>query len=79
MKGGVAFDRNAQAFRAVVHSWDNADCEGEPKEWLSDESFDSEDDAMSFYKIRVRPKLERLMREASQKDKRIQTSVTRLE
>jgi hypothetical protein len=66
-------------YRAVVHSWDNADCVGEPAEWMSDEIFDSEDTAMSFYKTRIRPKLERLMKEASRQDKRIETSVTRLE
>ena len=79
MKGGVAFDPGRQIYRAVVHSWDNADCEGEPSEWLSGESFESETAAMSFYKTSIRPKLERLMREASRQDKRIETSVTRLE
>ncbi len=65
MKGGVAFDPKADAFRAIVHSWDNPDCEGEPDEWLSEQAFQSEDDAMSFYKMNIRPKLERFMREAA--------------
>jgi len=79
MKGGVAYDPEDEVYRAVVHSWGNAECEGEPSEWLSAESFESEDAAMSFYKGSIRPKLERLMREASRQDKRIETSVTRLE
>jgi hypothetical protein len=79
MKGGVGLDSHSEKFRAIVHSWNNVDCIGEPTEWQSDESFDSEDDAMSFYKRTIRPKLERLMREASAKDRKINTSVTRLE
>ncbi len=67
MKGGVAFDPFANAYRAIVHSWDNAQCLGEPEEWQSAESFSSEDAAMDFYKTNIRPGLERLMAEASQK------------
>ena len=79
MKGGVAFDPQDEVYRAVVHSWDNAECEGAPSEWLSAETFGSEDEAMSFYKRSIRPKLERLMKEASRQDRRIETSITRLE
>jgi len=67
MRGGVAFDQIANAYRAIVHSWDNAQCVGEPKEWQSAETFPSEDAAMAFYKANIRPGLERLMAEASQK------------
>ena len=67
MKGGVSFDSAANAYRAIVHSWDNADCIGEPQEWQSAETFASEDAAMSFYKTSIRPGLERLMAEASRK------------
>ena len=49
MKGGVCFDPSADAYRAIVHSWDNAACAGEPEEWRSIETFPSEDAAMSFY------------------------------
>src|SRR4030095_16071617 len=69
MKGGVSFDSAANAYRAIVHSWDNADCIGEPQEWQSADTFASEDAAMSFYKTSIRPGLERLMAEASRKVK----------
>ena len=65
MKGGVSFDPGADAFRAIVHSWDSVDCIGEPQEWQSTETFPSEDAAMDFYKANIRPGLERLMAEAS--------------
>jgi hypothetical protein len=67
MKGGVSFDPVANAYRAIVHSWDNAECIGEPEEWQSAETFVSEDAAMNFYKSSIRPWLERLMAEASRK------------
>ena len=67
MKGGVSFDPAADAYRAIVHSWDNAECVGEPQEWQSIETFATEDAAMTFYKTSIRPGLERLMAEASRK------------
>jgi hypothetical protein len=67
MKGGVSFDPAANAYRAIVHSWDNAEGIGEPQEWQSAKTFASEDAAMSFYKTSIRPELERLMAEASRK------------
>ncbi|MGH7972149.1 MAG: hypothetical protein ACREIC_25830, partial [Limisphaerales bacterium] len=69
MKGGVSFDPVANGYRAIVHSWDNAECVGEPQEWRSAETFESEDAAMAFYKTSIRPGLERLMSEASRKVK----------
>ena len=69
MKGGVAFDPAANAYCAIVHSWDNAECIGEPQEWHSPETFASEDAAMTFYKASIRPRLERLMAEASSEAK----------
>ncbi len=69
MKGGVSFDPAVDAYRAIVHSWDNAECTGEPQEWQSAETFPSEDAAMDFYKVNIRPGLERLMAEASRKVK----------
>jgi hypothetical protein len=65
MKGGVSFDPTANAYRAIVHCWDNVECLGTPQEWQSSETFASEDAAMEFYKARIRPGLERLMAEAS--------------
>jgi hypothetical protein len=69
MKGGVSFDPAANAYRAIVHSWDNAECIGEPQEWRSAQIFASEDAAMSYYMASIRPGLERLMAEASRKAK----------
>jgi hypothetical protein len=69
MKGGVSFDPVASAYRAIVHSWDNADCIGEPQEWQAADTFESENAAMAFYKSRIRPVIERLMAEASRKVK----------
>ncbi len=69
MKGGVSFDPVANSYRAIVHSWNNTDCIGEPQEWQSTENFESEDMAMAFYKTNIQPKLERLMTEVSRKVK----------
>ena len=78
MKGGVAFDPQANAFRAIVHSWDNPDCLGEPKEWQAEQTFQSEDSAMSFYKLEIRPELDRLMKEIGHKNS-VKTFTRRLE
>ena len=67
MKGGVAYDPFTNAYHAIVHSWDNAQCAGEPEEWRSEEAFPSEDAAMAFYKANIRPGMERLMAQASHK------------
>ena len=69
MKGGVAFDSCANAYRAIVHSWDNAECIGEPQQWESSETFSTEEAAMTYYKVRIRPELTRLMSDAAQKEK----------
>ncbi len=42
---------------------------GDPQEWQSGETFESEEAAMTFYKTSIRPGLERLMAEASRKVK----------
>ena len=79
MKGGVAFDPAINAYRAIVHSWDNIGCIGDPQEWQSSETFTSEDAAMTYYKTSVRPELERLMGEASRKANVSCTGVNRHE
>ena len=79
MKGGTAFDPLHNAFRAIVHTWDNVECTGQPAEWKSKEQFDTEDEAMVFYKSKIRPDLERLMRQATQDDKDATMSIRRLE
>jgi len=61
MKGGVMFDPGSRGYVAIVHSWDNAECRGEPKEWRDPKVFTSEDTAMHYYKSSIRPSLEKLM------------------
>jgi len=65
MKGGVSGDP-INGYHAIVHSWDNTECNGLPDEWTSDEVFTDEEDAMTFYKSRIRPMLEQLMSEAAE-------------
>lgn len=57
MKGGVRFDEQADGFVPIVHTWDN----GEPTEWRSPKVFLTEDEAMNYYKIYLRPVLQRMM------------------
>ncbi len=78
MKGGVAFDPEGNGFIAIVHSWDNEHCLGEPEEWRSSRIFPTEGKAMRFYKKAVRPKLKRAMRHAA-KIKGVSTRHTELE
>ncbi len=61
MKGGVIFDKELNAYIPIIHSWDNVDCIGEPQEWRSEETFSNEDDAMNYYKVNIRPSLQKLM------------------
>lgn len=77
MKGGVSGDP-ISGYRAIVHSWDNTECNGLPEEWMSDEVFDNEEEAMSFYKSQIRPMLEQMMNEAA-KNPKATTSHRRLE
>lgn len=64
MKGGVCFDPQINGFVAIVHTWDNAHCNGEPEEWRSTEVFPTEDAAMKHYKTTIRPGLKKMMAEA---------------
>ena len=65
MKGGVAFHPDSEGFVAIVHSWDNEDCLGEPTEWVSSKVFPTENAAMRYYKKSVRPALKKAMRKAA--------------
>ena len=65
MKGGVAVDPDSGGFVAIVHSWDNEDCLGEPAEWVSSKVFPTERAAMRYYKKAVRPALKEGMRKAA--------------
>ncbi len=62
-------DPAANAYGAIVHACDNSECIGEPQEWQTPETFESEEAAMTFYKTSIRPRLERLMAEASREVK----------
>ena len=61
MKGGIMYDPVARGYVAIVHSWDNEQCRGEPEEWRDPKVFTSEDEAMHYYKSTIRPSLEKLM------------------
>ncbi len=61
MKGGIGYDPVAHGYVAIVHSWDNEECRGEPEEWRDPKVFTSEDEAMHYYKSTIRPSLEKLM------------------
>ncbi len=64
MKGGVAYDAEVGGFVAIVHSWDNTECVGEPTEWTSEKVFPTEGAAMRYYKKAIRPGLKKAMRKA---------------
>ena len=61
MKGGVRFEEQAEGYVPIVHTWDNVHCDGEPTEWCSQKVFSTEDEAMNYYKLYIRPDLQRLM------------------
>ena len=67
MKGGVCFDPEAQGFFVIVHIWDNAMCLGEPQEWKYPKAFPTEDKAMQYYKLNIRPGLEQIERDVKEK------------
>lgn len=67
MKGGVGYNASKNAYVAIVHTWDNVECLGEPEEWESQEIFPTEDAAMEYYKTYIRPSLERMMSDAKRK------------
>ncbi len=45
------------------------ECIREPQQWESSETFSTEESAMTYYKVRIRPELTRLMSDAAQKEK----------
>ena len=63
MKGGVCFDPAVDGFVAIVHTWNNVNCIGEPDEWRYPQVFPTERAAMEYYKTSIRPSLERMMAE----------------
>ncbi|MBE2202105.1 MAG: hypothetical protein IAE79_26080 [Anaerolinea sp.] len=79
MKGGVRFDPTMQAFVAIVHTWDNLQCQGEPQEWRSPQVFPTEEAAMQHYKSDIRPILEQMMAQIAKAQPDKQTRHRRLE
>ena len=67
IKGGAAFDPSVNAYRAIVHSWDNAERKGEPQEWQSPETFASEAAALDFYKTSIRSGLTDMLTNVAEK------------
>jgi SEC-C motif len=65
MKGGVRFDPNAAGFLVIVHIWGDVAGHGDPTEWCALEVFPTEEAAMRYYKMVIRPALARLMAHAS--------------
>lgn len=65
VKRGVASDPAGKGFVAIIHSWDNIDCKGEPLEWRTPTTFPTEEKAMAYYKTVLRPALARLMEDLS--------------
>ena len=61
MKGGVRYAPSLRGFVAIVHTWDNVLCVGEPQEWLSPQVFPTEEEAMQYYKTNIRPELEQMV------------------
>jgi hypothetical protein len=61
MKGGVRFENALNGYIAIVHTWENTTCDGEPAEWCSPKVFPTEEEAMRYYKSYIRPELQRLM------------------
>ena len=63
MKGGTMYDPDSGKYCAIVHTWDNQEGKGIPKEWHSKLNFETEELAMQYYKQNIRPNLERLMKQ----------------
>ena len=61
MKGGVLFDELADGYVAIIYTWDNVHCKGEPIEWRSPKMFPTEEEAMNYYKLYIRPDMQRMM------------------
>jgi hypothetical protein len=77
MKGGVRYDPSINGFVAIVHSWDNVLCVGEPQEWRTSQVFPTEEAALRYYKTNIRPELEKMMSQAEKSN--IKTLHRRLE
>lgn len=59
MKGGIRYDPMTRKYLVIVHIWDNVECRGEPEEWNYPQAFQTEDEAMAYYKTAIGPALKR--------------------
>ena len=71
MKGGVRYDPSVNGFVAIVHTWDNVMCNGEPQEWRSPQVFPTEEAAMQYYKTNIRLALEQMTSQLAKSSKNI--------
>jgi hypothetical protein len=69
MKGGVHYDPAVNGFVAIVHTWDNVSCIGEPQEWRTTQVFSTEAAALQYYKTNIRPILEQLTSQMAKSSK----------
>ena len=79
MKGGVGYNDTKNAYVAIVHTWDNIECIGEPQEWESSDTFPTENEAMEYYKTHIRLSLEKMMLDQKNRYPEIETTHKKLE
>ena len=68
MKGGICYDPTAKGYFVIVHVLDNTECRGEPQEWRYPEVFQTEDEAMRYYKTVIGPSLKQMMEKSAEDD-----------
>jgi len=59
MKGGIRYDPASGGYLVIVHIWDNVACRGVPHEWNYPKVFQTEEEAMAYYKTAIGPALRR--------------------
>lgn len=79
MKGGVRSNPAGDGFVAIIHTWDNIECRGEPTEWRSPEVFPTEEAAMQYYKTFIRPELEQQVAKMAKETPRPKAILRKLE
>ncbi len=79
MKGGIRLDPLSNKFVAIVHTWDNIYCHGEPEEWRSTEAFETEEAAMQHYKTAISPSMIQMMAKMAKKQPDITVAHRKLE
>ena len=79
MKGGVRYDPATGAYLVIVHIWDNVEARGEPQEWSYPKQFQTEDEAMAYYKTAIGPALKRKLEREVEGKKGVTFSHRKLE